>query len=366
MEIFWSNYVSVGEKYNLESSEGFKSKIKEKLWDSAYQQHPNLVVWGDGKNELLRNSLSNKKYNFDVFLFVVLTLGNYPEQLNYARQVTAHRIIDSIQSFLILIESKNYSASGATLRLILESISMLEKVLRKAKFSMSKIEKYLKQVESSQDEAKKILSKVNEEFIEIEKDLNKLVSETFVDWPEYSKTGRLQEYKLKEDYFDPTPQMGYSKTISKMETTSKPHKGETWSMLYTFLCDFTHPSVGSRINGLDTEKSKIYKIGNVNMRKLVFSNISKPNKMVDDISTDLMYFSFDLLNLYVDVHESFEEIHKQIKRDSRKLLRITLKHIQKSNNSVIKQLKSTVKPYDPCICFGEQKFKFCCGNTENW
>lgn len=371
MEKLWSLYEDTMNKYDLVISDDIKKQTKEKLWDAAYEYHPQLLIWGNGKTELILNSVKTKQLTFDLFLFTLMRFGNYHEQFIYARQVTAHRIIESFHSFLILLKEEKYSSVGGQLRMILESIAMFEKLLRKTQFNISKIEKSLRKAikeRGNTDIANlgNYLLEAQKKFTDFENDLNTIVSETFVDWKEYSSNGDLQENHVEEGFFDPSPQMGYSDTIKKMETKLKPHKGKSWGMLYTFLCDFTHPSIGSRISGLDTNRTKMYKNGDIWTREIFFTSVPVENELLSIVTKDLAYFSYDLIKLYLDINKQFEELYIQVKNSSQLLVRNTLYFQNKQISSTYSMLKQKVNPYNKCICFGESKFKFCCGDQENW
>ncbi|MGO4694429.1 hypothetical protein AB4Z50_09115 [Paenibacillus sp. 2TAB26] len=372
MEKLWSLYEDILNKYGLVITDDIKIQFKEKLWGAAYEYHPQLVVWSNGKNDLLLDSIKTKELPFDLFLFTLMRFGNYHEQFIYARQVTAHRIVESFHSFLILLKEEKYSSLGGLLRMFLESIAMFEKALRKTQFNISKIEKSLSRAINQRGNSDTIdlgrnhLLEAQNHFTEFENDLNKIVTETYVDWKQYSLNGDLQEYQVKEGFFDPSPQMGYSETIIKMETKLKPHKGESWGMLYTFLCDFTHPSVGSRISGLDFNRSKIHKNGDLWTREMYFNSVSVENELLSSVTKDLVYFSYDLLKLYLDINKQFEGLYKRVKNSSQLLVRNTLFYKNKQNSKTYTMLKKRVNPYNKCICFGDSRFKFCCGNEENW
>lgn len=371
MEKLWSLYEDTINNYDLVISDDFKEQTKEKLWDAVYAYHPNLVVWGNGKSELIRKFNKTKELTTDYFLFTLMQCGNYHEQFIYTRQVTAHRIIESLHSFLILLKEEKYSSLGGQLRMILESIAMFEKLLRKTQFNISKIEKCLTRAikeRGNTDITKAVnyLEEAKKKFTEFENDMGKIVAETFVDWKEYILNGDLQEYCVKEGFFDPSPQMGYSDTILKMETKLNPHKGKSWGMLYTFLCDFTHPSVGSRISGHDTNRSEIHKNGDSWTREMYFTSVPVENKLLSTVTKDFVYFSYDLIKLYLDINKKFEELYIRVKNSSQLLVRNTLYLKNKQDSRSYSLLKKKVNPYNKCICFGESKFKFCCGNEKNW
>lgn len=376
MENLWSLYEDTINKYDLVISDDIKKQTKEKLWDAVYEYHPQLVVWGNGKNELIHNSIKTKELTPDLLIFTLMRFGNYHEQFIYARQVTAHRIIESLHSFLILLKEEKYSSVGGQLRMILESIAMFDKLLRKSQFNIAKIEKSLREAikERGNADTTKLgnyILEAQEKFIEFENDLDKIVAETFVDWKEYHLNGDLQAYRVKEGFFDPSPQMKYSETIQKMATKLNPHKGKTWGMLYTFLCDFTHPSVGSRISGHDTNRSEIHKReihknGNIWTREIYFTSVPVENKLLSTVTKDFVYFSYDLIKLYLDINEKFEELYIRVKNNSQALIRNTLYKKNKQDSKSYSILKKNVNPYNKCICFGERKFKFCCGDERNW
>lgn len=351
----------------------------QQLLKSVFSENVTLVAHGERYGEKLHEIVKNNENDCISPQFAchqLAMLGNVHQKLKYTRQSYGYRIIESINSLLMLMQASSVGLAGMTLRLALESALKQNKLNRILKMNIDKAEKEFGNINNANwtgrlKEERKSLGKIINLLSEIDSKSLHSQTETYVDWEHYLNSANVRKYNKHEEYMNIEPDSKYSEEIRKLDSffidiKSKlhmPHGIEGWDMAYAFLCDFSHPSLGSRLIGTSG-----------NLHNKVCFDIREMHFIANEESFFKKMVSKTILQLLVDVIMLYQQIddftriyNEKMKILCQKYIRISLKYLYTLDQASFKQITQKWPPYEICLCLNEtSKFKFCCANSNNW
>lgn len=304
------------------------------------------------KNLHLTDEQMNK-----VYLFTTIDAVSGHQRLIYSRKVIAFRVLQTISELLVLADNKRIAGIASSVRLTLENItSFYQSIFNIIRAKVNKINK----INNNNSLPERDLN-INKHAIlmEIVVYLEQIVINTQVDWFEYCENRQVKKYTNEEGFRDISFNKKFNDQLKALDKIKKPHNAEGWELVYKFLCDFCHPSIGSRIAGNVQFEGQLKDICDIRFKNTIMrlQPTKDENNLIEYIFKDLLSYLLDLLNIYKNIDDEAEKIQKELMFISKGFIRDQFMHDRK----FYKYVKSNWPQYDEyCVCLSPTKFKFCC------